>query len=162
MRFTVMAFALVVASFTASHAIAQDDALRSDLEAYVVTTGEDGVDVFTAAETIKPGGVIEYRIVYENLTDGPLNTFVVNGPIPESTAFISGSNRTSVEAVFEVEVPDLGWSAAPVYRTTVSENGVETRERVPASEFTNVRWALAQPLDAGQSVQSIYRVQVDN
>ena len=162
MRFPMMAFAILVASFTASHALAQDEAVRSTLEAHAVTTAEDGSEVFAPAETIKPGGVIEYRIVYENLTDAPLNNFVVNGAIPESTAFISESNRSSVGAVFEVEVSDLGWSTAPAYRTVVSDGGVETLERIPAREYTAIRWQLAEPLGAGESVQSIYRVQVDN
>lgn len=162
MRFSMMAFAILVASFTAPYAVAQDDTVRSALEAYVVTTAEDGSEIFTPAETIKPGGVIEYRIVYENLTGDSLNNFVVNGAIPESTAFISDSNRSSVDAAFEVEVDDLGWSTAPAFRTVVSDGGVETLERVPARDYTAIRWQLAGPLGAGESVQSTYRVRVDN
>lgn len=149
------------ALFLSGVAAASNGPVSSSLTAYAVTKDEEGNEAFTQADSVKPGQLIEYRIIYKNESAEPLSSFVINGDVPEATQFVAASANSSVAATFEVEVFDLGWVTPPAFREVTRADGTVERVAVPASDYSAVRWKLADPLAAGVEVETTYRVQVD-
>lgn len=135
--------------------------VTSQLEAYVVETTDTGAETFRKADQVQPGQLIEYRITYSNGTNEDLSKFIVNGDVPELTSWVDGSARTDGAAVFEVQLADLGWTDWPVFREIRAADGSIEKVKVPASDVEAIRWKLSESLGAGASVNTTYRVEVN-
>ena len=142
-------------------AVAESDPLKMDLSAQIVTLDVNGEEVFEPANSVAPGSTIEYRIQYENISDDPLEHFVVNGRIPNVTAFIADSAELDTSATFQARVEGIGWADVPVIRYLQDETGVLRAVTVSEDEYTGLRWKLAQPLGPGDEIEARYRVIVD-
>ncbi|WP_323503886.1 hypothetical protein, partial [Cryobacterium sp. RTS3] len=53
-----------------------------------VTKTADGKEHFSSADSIRPGDVIEYRAVYTNRTDKPVNGVIATLPVPEGLEYL--------------------------------------------------------------------------
>ncbi|HAW79071.1 MAG TPA: hypothetical protein DCX27_04715, partial [Balneola sp.] len=73
------------------NANAQNDELSSVLKAFKITLGADGNEVATEVTEIKPGDIIEYRLTYQNETDGSLTQITPVLPIPLEMFYLDNS-----------------------------------------------------------------------
>jgi len=165
MSHTPKALVLLAAAavFTPSIAFAE---LESELSAYVVTTDGDGYEVFSPANAVKPGQVIEYRIKHTNTFNEAVSGVAVVGPIPSEAILALGDSTSTAEAVFEIRAeldpdqPGEEWSSLPAMRVVILDDGTRTLEEAKPEHFTAVRWTIATPLASEQTVANTYRVEV--
>ena len=153
---------LAAAFFPFGAAQAASGEVSSSLEAFLVVPGKDGQEKFEPAKRVSPGETIEYRIAYENGTEGPLSEFVINGRVPENTLFVEGRDKTSHTATLEAMVADLGWVRVPAFREVTAEDGTRQRVRVGAHEYSAVRWRFNEAMPPGARFEATYRVTVNN
>ncbi len=141
--------------------------LNSQMVAYVVEADANGAERYTAAATVEPGQVIEYRLQHVNGFDEAIGGVIVTGPVPEGSAFIAGRAASDVGGLFEVrgefdpDRPGEEWSTLPAQRIVVGEDGVRTVETARPEHYTAVRWTLDAPMPRGGIVNHAYRVRVD-
>jgi uncharacterized repeat protein (TIGR01451 family) len=136
-------------------ASAQDNPIRVDIEAYIVSqvTADDGsvTERFTESTTARPGQVVEYRVAATNTdeTTLPAESVSVLGPIPDAATYVDGSATPTSERVrTEFSLDGETFAAAP-----------ETTEG--PSAYAAVRWTLLVPLEPGQEERFVYRVTIN-
>lgn len=135
----------------------------SRLEAYVVTTNDEGAEQYQPASKAAPGDVIEYRLSYLNEGDKAIRDLAVQGPIPTNTNYIGNTSSTTVASDFQVSI-DGGdnWEAEPVTRTRTLPDGTVETYVIPPEDYSHVRWLPKQRLSAGETQVYTYRVMVEN
>ena len=144
-----------------SAASAQESPLESTLESYLVVE-EGGEERLTPAEQAGPGDIIEYRLLYTNVSDRALSGLVVNGPIPNNTSYLGDTDSASVNAAFTVSVgAGDEFQSEPYTRVVTDENGNQQEEVVPPEDYTQLRWEPVDSIAPNQTQTYIYRVQVD-
>ncbi len=140
--------------------------LLSEMSAYVVTTGSDGVEQYQQADTVKPGQLIEYRIQHQNGFENAISGVAIVGPIPEQAVLSTGTTVSSVGAILEVrgeldpDQPGEEWSTLPAQRIVILEDGTRLIEEAKPEHFSAVRWKLSTPLQSNEVVTNTYRVKV--
>ena len=156
--------AILMLALLPSFATAQDGDAKivSHIEAFTIAQTEDGAEVRGPADTISPGGIIEYEMTYKNISEDPLELFIIRGEVPRSTFYLSGEEDISVPAVFEVSVADLGWNTPPIVRYVEYEAGILRPVEVSEEEFEALRWRLAEPITPGEEVSATYRIRVED
>lgn len=161
-KFGMATRAIVVASalaFSSLSAVAQ--AVTSELAVFSVEASETGAEVLEPAGSIDPGELLQYVVTYKNNTNSALSGFVVTGPVPLDTSYQASSDFISQAATFEARTADIDWSAPPLHRVVVNEAGERVKERVPAADYSEVRWVLSEALPAQSTLTAQYRTQVD-
>ena len=144
---------LVAAAWPA--AAQQGNPLVTQLEARKVVRGADGKESFAAADSAKPGDVIEYVATYRNTGKQPLRNLEATLPIPANTEFVPGSaNPASAKASVDAK----SYAAMPLKRTTVKD-GKPVEALVPARDYRSLRW-FAGELPADKSARFTARVKV--
>ena len=163
MRHWVLIFVAmgVVALFGATESLAQGGIeLTTVAEQVVTTTGDGGEEVTTvvAVGKIVPGTIVVYTITARNISDQPLNSVVINDPIPEHMTYVMGSVvGLDSDITFSV---DGGTSFAALDQLTISDGDGGTRAP-EASDYTHIRWTLTADL-APQSTRSVsFRARLD-
>ncbi len=142
-------------------ASAEAGALEGAMTANVISIDASGAEVAMPAETVAPGGVIEYAMSYRNTSDDTLSAITIDGPIPDDTAYVAGSQSVDRPATFEARAPGVDWSVPPLVREVIAEDGTRRTVEVPADAYTQIRWRVSGALEPGDDVSFIYRVQVD-
>lgn len=147
--------------------IALAQALGLDLKPYLVRVVE-GKEIYEENPVaVKPGDVLEWRLVAENRAQGALRQVALVIPIPKETAYLDGSakplslNGSTIRPEFSFDggrtfgVPPLK------KRVRVVENGkeVEKEVEVKPEEYTHVRWLIPE-LPKGGKVQVSLRTMV--
>jgi hypothetical protein len=153
---------LLAASLTvAGVAFAKANPLSTSMEAYTISVNKDGKEVATKSAEASPQQLIEYRVTYENKSQGALKGLAVTGPIPAATQYKGGSNTTKISANFMVSI-DGGktFEGEPVKRMIKDANGKTVEQTIPASRYTHIRWTPAAGINAGEKQLYSYRVQV--
>jgi len=136
------------------------------MQAFVVTTGADGVEQYAVTDSVKPGQTIEYRLQHTNGFDNAIGGVAVVGPVPEGTELIVDRASSDVAAIFEVrgefdpDRPGEEWSSLPAQRITVEADGTRIIEQARPEHFTAVRWKLDGAMQRDASVNHAYRVEV--
>lgn len=157
----VLASALLFSFFPVR---AQDPApagpLVSEMSAFVVGVDEEGREKFTEAKTVEPGGVVEYRLFYRNVSESPLRGIRVVSPVAENTGYAGGSadacERTGPH--FSIDGGATFHPEPVKYILELPGGGRE--ERVAGPEmYTHLLWTLEE-LAAGEKVSLRYRVRV--
>ena len=140
--------------------------LKSEMQAFVVTTDAAGVEQYVAADAVKPGQTIEYRMQHTNTFDNAIGGVAVMGPVPNGSELIVEKSSSDVLASFEVrgefdpDRPGEEWSALPAQRITIQADGTRVVEPAKPEHFTAVRWVLSETMQEDESVNHAYRVQV--
>lgn len=140
--------------------------LKSEMQAYVVTTDSSGAEQYAAADAVKPGQTIEYRMQHTNAFDNAIGGVAIVGPVPAGSELVVGRASSDVSATFEVRGefdPDRAgeeWSTLPAQRITIQADGSRLIETALPEHFTAVRWALSDAMQEDASVNHAYRVQV--
>ena len=140
--------------------------LKSEMQAYVVTSDDSGAEQYNTAESVKPGQLIEYRMRHTNGFDNAIGGVAIVGPVPEGAELVVGRSGSDVSSIFEVRGefdPDNAgeeWSTLPAQRTVVQADGTRITETAKAEHFTAVRWKLSDAMQEDASVNHAYRVLV--
>lgn len=150
---------MLLAAAAAIPASADEAPLESRLEVVNVIQGDDG-ESLKPAERIAPGAVLQYSLDYKNASEEAFEAFTILGPIPENTEFLPETQTADRRSVFEAKVEGLDWAQPPVTRYETDAEGILRSVEVPASQYTAVRWRLAEPLAPGDSASAAYRVRV--
>ena len=129
--------------------------LESKLEARKVSRAADGSERYSAADTARPGDVIEYVATYRNTGGGRLSNVEATLPIPEGTEFIPGSAKPGPQ---KVSVDGLAFAKLPLIRM-VKREGKEYVESVPPRDYKFLRWN-GVVLEPRQAVTYVARVRV--
>jgi len=111
--------------------------LVSDMTAYVVTTDQDGVESYFQATSVKPGQLIEYRMVHTN-------------GFPEA-----------IGGVLDPDLEGEEWSTLPAERIVIQPDGTRVTEPALPEHFTAVRWKLSDAMQQDASVHHGYRIRVE-
>jgi len=155
--------AILAIVFAPSIAMAE---LKSEMQAFVVSTDASGSEQYAPAEKVAPGQTIEYRLLHTNSFDNAIGGVAVVGPVPEGSELVVGQSSSDVSATFEVrgefdpDQPGEEWSTLPAQRIVIEADGTRTVEAAKPEHFTAVRWQLGQPMQEDASVNHAYRVQV--
>lgn len=160
MRSTTVSL-LVALTVTLPMTAMADEVLDTHIQAFAVSVDEAGKTVKTPASSIEPGGIIEYAMVYENMSENTLANLVVMGKIPEQTQYIAQTESVDLPSVFEAKTSGIDWSTPPLMTYVENDLGVLEAVEIPPSEYTDVRWKIAQPLTAGAEFVATYRVRVN-
>ena len=136
-------------------ASAADDVVHTTLQAHKVVVGADGRERLVAAETAKPGDVIEYVVTSRNTGRETVRNLQATLPIPGNTELIEGSARP---ATAKASLDAQRFDDMPLMRG-VMRNGREAVEPVPAREYRYLRWSTPE-LAAQRSLTFAARVRV--
>jgi len=134
--------------------------LRSELQALAVEKTEDGEEVFTQAERVEPGELVEYRLRYENVSEEALTEIMATGPIHESTDYVEDSATATLAMTPQFSI-DRGsnFQIEPVtYQVELADGSVEKKEAAP-DMYTHVRWRIPE-LAPEATTELRYRVRV--
>ena len=126
---------------------AQDGPVETRLEARKVVRAADGRESLVAAESVRPGDVIEYVATYRNAGDHAVRALEATLPIPANTELLPGSIRP---AGARASLDATTFAALPLKRG---------KELVPAREYRYLRWHVPR-LDPRQAVSFSARVRV--
>jgi uncharacterized repeat protein (TIGR01451 family) len=139
----------VVVSFGLASASAS---LTGTLEAYRVVITDEGVEEFLPADNAHPSDVIEYRLVYSNTGDEPIQRVLITDPIPMGTRLVppSASKPESGRVEFSID-GGKQFQPWPILIKTRTPDGGEKITKATPEMVTHVRWALdgAIPPDGG-------------
>ena len=156
--------ALVLVALFSAVLAQTDNSLEVNLEAYIVSTQtkEDGnsEELFSAAETARPGQIVEYRVNVQNVSDQslPANNAAVTGPIPAGTIYLADS-ASSDSALLEFSADGgQSFSLPPVMMTVVNEEGEEIQVEAKAEDYTALRWSISKTLEPQENLIFVYRV----
>lgn len=112
------------------------------------------------AGSIKPGEIINWKIVSHNTGKGPAEDYKATGEIPVGTEFVSGSATADGAVAIKYSV-DKGKSFSE--KPMISKKQADRSERlVPASAdmYTQVQFVWRDPLGAGKKLNAFYSVRV--
>lgn len=139
----------------AAPAVSQPNPVETRLEARKVVAQADGKESFAAADTAKPGDVIEYVATYRNASSQSVRNLEATLPIPANTELVAGTAspsgaRGSLDARAFEQLP---------LKRKVRRGAAEVEEAVPLREYRALRWYPGE-LAAGRSVSFKARVRV--
>jgi len=134
--------------------------LQSSMTAFLVETNDEGKEVLTKTEQVKPGQVIEYVLLNSNVTDADLSEVNLVGPIPTGTSYLAGTASTGQYAKPEFSV-DGGntFQQEPIKYMVKQADGTEKETIATPDMYTHVRWTIGT-MKARLEMALRYRVQV--
>jgi len=151
------AFALASVSW----AVVADASVTSRLEALQVSADASGTESFAAAGEVKPGDLIEYRLIYENAGKDPASQLAVNGPIPKGTVYVPGTAISAVKNDLKFSYDGgKSWVVSAPLRVIRGADGKASEQPAPPEEITNIEWLVREPLKPGSQQAYRYRVRV--
>lgn len=119
-----------------------------------VVQDAQGKEQLVAADSVKPGDVLEYRATYTNNTGKAVSGLVANLPIPDGLEYLPKSAKPGATLV-KVAAKDGQFAVEPLSRTV---NG--KAEPVPYNEYRSLRWTLGQlPANGVTAVSARARVE---
>ena len=92
--------------------------------------------------TVAPGDVVGYRLVFTNITGRPVNNIQFTDPIPEGMHYLqgtAGADRESVDVEFSLD-NGTTYSARPMVEVVV-DGRTELRPASP-EVYTDIRWTV--------------------
>jgi uncharacterized repeat protein (TIGR01451 family) len=142
------------AKAAAKPATTSQQPLTAELSQFLVVV-ENGKEVLKPVGTVKPGDLIEYRVVYTNRTQAPLSDVVADLPLPEGLEYQPKTTRPAASALAAVKGGAFG-------REPLTRPGANGQpEPVPYSEYRQLRWPLGQ-IAAGAKAQVSARARVSS
>lgn len=150
-----IALAAAAAALPAQAQTPAKDPVEARLEVRKIVRAPDGRESTAAADSVKPGDVLEYVVTYRNNGAQAVRDFIATLPIPQATELVAGSERPA-GASASVDSRDFG--PVPLKRK-VRRDGREVEEAVPSRDYRALRWR-APELKAGQQVRYSARVRV--
>src|SRR5438874_10577300 len=88
---------------------------------------------------VQPGDEIRYRLVFTNVTTGPVKNVKFVDPIPSGMVYVLGSATSDQRLRVEYSI-DSGRTYAARPTISVVESGNAVQKPAPPARYTNVRW----------------------
>ena len=132
--------------------------LTGSLEAYRVVVADKGVEDFLPADNARPTDTIEYRLVYTNTGDEPIQNVLITDPIPIGTRLLhpSASQPKTGKVEFSVD-GGKNFQPWPILIKKTTEDGKEVVVEATPDMVTHIRWALAEAIQPDGSITLTYR-----
>lgn len=149
---------LALSLFIALPALAADVVLTNEAFQDVTVKGKDGKTEKKRQKVSSavPGSEIIYVITYRNTGSKPAQKVVVNNPIADGLAFVSGSAQGN-GAKAEVSLDGKAFGALETLRV----KGADGKSRsAKGSDVKHVRWTVLAPVAPGQSGTVTFRAVV--
>ena len=148
---------LVILGFSAIGAFAQgqkDVVVTMDVKK--ISRSTDGKEALEAADSAKPGDILQYSAVYANKTAKKFRDLEATIPVPPYTAYVPGSTRP---AGAKASLDGQSFQAIPLRRKVKQADGKEVMQLVPYAEYRFLRWYPGN-LSADQELKFSARVKV--
>lgn len=146
---------------------AEPDAVGVDLTAFVVTevVDDDGnvSEVFTEAEAVFPGQVIEYRLLATNRSAAviPAGRLTLVGPVPLETRYLADSaSPGGPDWRLEASLEDEAFAQPPLFVTRTDAEGREVEVEADPGDYRALRWVVLRALQPDEEIVLHYRVVV--
>lgn len=153
--------AATAAAVATPSAVAQGGAARNTPSSLVVTA--QNVTALAAGRAnpsvAQPGDEIRYRLVFTNVTSGPVKNIQFVDPIPAGMVFVPGSATSDSRVRAEYSI-DGGKSYAVQPVISVVEDGKQVQKPAPAEQYTHVRWTVVGSLAREAQVAVEFRGRV--
>jgi uncharacterized repeat protein (TIGR01451 family) len=157
--FGFLAVAMVVVLSTTGLLVAQTNDLVSELSVFKVTKDAKGKETFEDTSNVKPGDVIEYRLVYTNKRTDVIQNLKPVLPVPQGTTYLDNTAAPKLSAVM---LENGGAMVAfPPTKKVKNAKGKEVVQPVPVSEFKSLQWTVAR-LAPGASVTLKARMSINS
>ncbi len=130
--------------------------LQVSLIARKVTADAGGKERLVAADTARPGEVIQYDAVYLNKARRELRNLSPTLPIPAGMEFVAGS---AVPAAALASVDGRTFEPFPLVRKVKRPDGRIEEVAVPFSEYRALRWNSGD-LEVGATTRVIARARL--
>ncbi len=160
-----IAFAIaLIGSFAVAQAVEQGKGgLKGELLGHkVVVDPNSGKEQLVPVTDVFPGDTIEYTLAYQNQDEiNAIKDVVIATPIPRETVWIVTPGWPGPEMDFLASI-DGGeeYKAPPIRIHTKGPDGKDVEVEASPESYTHLRWILAKPLPAGDTVAVKYRVKV--
>ncbi|HYU08149.1 MAG TPA: hypothetical protein VEK77_02070 [Gemmatimonadales bacterium] len=107
----------------------------------------------------QPGDEIRYRLVFTNVTAGPVKNVQFVDPIPSGMVYTLGSATSDQRVRVEYSI-DSGrmYGARPTI--SVVEGGITVQKPAPPERYTHVRWTVVGSLARGAQVSVEFHARV--
>src|SRR6266545_2536888 len=107
----------------------------------------------------QPGDEIRYRLVFTNVTAGPVKNIQFVDPVPSGMVYVPGSATSDQRVRAEYSI-DSGrtYSARPTI--SVVEGGITVQKPAPPERYTHVRWTVVGSLARGAQVSVEFHARV--
>ena len=160
---TALSFAVVLA-LTSGSAAAQEERVPEALvvSATILTWEQGRPQAIDAPErnpnTVAPGDVVEYRLVFTNITGRPVNNIQFTDPLPEGMYYLqgtAGADREDVDVEFSLD-GGVSYSAQPMVEVVV-DGRTEQRPASP-EDYTNIRWTVHGEVQPDARVAAAFQV----
>jgi uncharacterized repeat protein (TIGR01451 family) len=157
-RHVIALFAVVLGLSLSIDVAAGGANLAGSLEAYRVVVTDQGVERFLPAESARPSDVIEYRLVYRNTGDEPIQHILITDPIPIGTALVHPSATHPENGRVEYSI-DGGenFQPWPILVKKTGESGEEALVEATPDMVTHIRWSLTKSVQPDGGVTLTYR-----
>ena len=161
---TALSFAVVLALASGSAAAQQDDTEPEALviSATILTWAPARSQTIDAPDrapnTVTPGDVVEYRLVFTNITGRPINNIQFTDPLPEGMHYLqgtAGANRENVDVEFSLD-GGTSYSELPMVEVVV-DGRTELRPASP-EVYTDIRWTVHGEVQPGARVVAAFQV----
>jgi uncharacterized repeat protein (TIGR01451 family) len=139
----------VIASTCLLNVAQASDALKMELQANKIIKNTDGKAVSVAASNAKAGETVQYRAIYTNVIDQPINDIAITLPIPANMTFTGDAKPSSAQAT----VDGKNYADIPLMRKVQGKI-----VKIPLSEYKALRWnikLLPARKSAGVSLNTI-------
>lgn len=127
-----------------------------------ITVKKGGRDTIkrVPAKTIEPGEIIIYTIRYSNKGNDEATNVDVKNPVPNNTAYVSGSARgKGADITFSADGGKTFGKASSVSYQVHNAAGKSVTRKAGPENYTHVRWVIKR-VKAGKSGDLEYRVRV--
>ena len=153
----------VVLALASGSAAAQEGTARKALvvSATILTWGQGAQTIDAAARdpnTVTRGDVVEYRLVFTNVTGEPVNNIQFTDPLPEGMHYLqgtAGANREDVDVEFSLD-GGTSYSELPMVEVVV-DGRTEQRPASP-EDYTDIRWTVHGEVQPDARVAAVFQV----
>ena len=109
---------------------------------------------------VMPGDVVQYRLLFRNVTHGAIRGVVFNNPLPAGLRYDGGTaaaDRDDVEISYSID-GGRTYTARPAIEVEVDGKRVE--RPAPPEMYTHIRWTVKGPVLPGATVRAEFRARL--
>ena len=153
----------VLLTLASGSAAAQEETERKALvvSATILTWGQNAQTIDAAdrePNRVAPGDVVEYRLVFTNITGRPVNNIQFTDPLPEGMYYLqgtAGADREDVDVEFSLD-GGTSYSELPMVEVVV-DGRTELRPASP-EDYTDIRWTVHGEVQPDARVAAAFQV----
>ena len=108
--------------------------------------------------TVAPGDVVEYRLVFTDITGRPVNNIQFTDPLPEGMYYLqgtAGADREDVDVEFSL---DGGTSYSELPMIEVVVDGRIEQPPANSEDYTDIRWTVHGEVEPDARVAAAFQV----